>query len=199
MTHSRTTMILAPMLALAACGDPKVASNANFKHALADHYANHCIFIAPSVATATYPVSIDTGSDTTRFDALVSAGLLTASDSSAEHPGTLGIGTVHTDTRTYSLTEAGKTAYHAGGAASGFCAGHYDVTSIDGFTQPTASNGRTVSDVSFTLSPAMAGWVANPAVQQRYGQALAAIHGAKDHTTMVLMDHGWEVASDAPS
>ena len=182
------------VLAVAGCGNEKTASKANFTKALDRHLASHCLFITPSVGLTAYPASIDAGSDTSRFDALAAAGLLAASSSSAEHPGTLGIGTVRTETKTYSLTDAGRAVFQA--PTGGFCAGHYDVVSIDGFTAPTASDGRTVSEVNYTVRPEMAAWAANAAVQDRYGAQLAAVHETQDKAELVLLDSGWVVSGD---
>ncbi len=188
--------VVACVLAVAGCGDDKTASKANFTKALDRHLASHCLFITPSVGLTAYPASIDAGSDTSRFDALAAAGLLAAASSSAEHPGPLGIGTVRTETKTYALTDAGRAGFRTD--TGGFCAGHYEVVSVDGFTAPTASGGRTVSEVSYTVKPDMQGWTANPAVQDRYGAQLAAVHQTQDKAELVLLDSGWAVAGDAP-
>ena len=188
--------LMAGVLAVAGCGDEKTASKENFSKALDRHLASHCLFITPSVGLTAYPASIDAGTDTSRFDALAAAGLLAASSSSAEHPGPLGIGTVRTETKTYSLTDAGRSAFQAG--TGGFCVGHYEVVSVDGFTAPTASGGRTVSEVSYTVKPDLADWAANPAVQDRYGAQLAAVHQTGDKAELVLLDSGWAVSGDTP-
>ena len=194
----RTALQAALLLSLASCGSPKAANDANFKAALDKHFADHCLFISPSVGLTAYPATIDAATDTTRFDALVSAGLLTASAASTEHPGPLGIGTVRSTSKTYALTDTGRSAFHGdAGATGGFCAGHYDVASVDGFTAPTASSGVTVSQVSFTVDPQWQAWVSNPAVQDRYGAQLSKVQRTQDHATLVQMDSGWVVQGDA--
>ncbi len=193
-TACRVTGTVIALVALASCGNSKSANDANFKAALDKHFADHCLFITPSVGLTAYPATIDSATDTSRFDALVSAGLLTASQASSEHPGPLGIGTARTITKTYSLTDTGRTDFHAGdGGSGGFCAGHYDVASVDGFTAPTASGGQTVSQVTFTVDPHWQPWVSNGAVQDRYGAQLATVHRTQDHATLVLMGDGWVV------
>ena len=199
MKMPRLSRSLAALVALASCGNPRAANDANFKTALDSHFAAHCVYVSPSVGLTAYPASIDSGTDTSRFDALVSAGLLSAATSTAEHPGLLGIGTTRTETRTYALTDAGRAAYRTDtSAGGGFCAGHYTVVSVDGFTAPTASNGRTVAQVTFTVDPHLDGWVSTPAVQDRYGAELTAIRRTADHATLVLADKGWTVLGDAP-
>ena len=194
---SRTALQASLLLALASCGSPKAANDANFKTALDKHFADHCLFITPSVGLTAYPATIDAATDTTRFDALVSAGLLTASAASTEHPGPLGIGTTRSESKTYALTDAGRTAFKGkAGANGGFCAGHYDVASVDSFTAPTASGGTTVSQVTFTVDPHWQGWVSNPAVQDRYGAQLSKVQQTQDHATLVQMDNGWAVQDD---
>ena len=187
------------LASLASCGDPHAASDATFKAALAKHFAAHCIFVTPSVGLSAYPATIDAATDTSRFDALVSAGLLTSAAASAERPGPLGLGTVRTTTKTYALTAAGQSAFHADPATGGFCAGRYDVASVDGFTAPTPSDGRTVSQVTYTVEPHLDAWTSNPAVQDRYGARLASVRRTQDHATMVLLGDGWVPSDDAPS
>ncbi len=189
-------MTVAVLLAAAGCSDPKDANKTNFKAALDRHYAAHCVYVTPSVGLSTYPVSIDAATDSSRFDALAAAGLLAASSSAAEHPGPLGIGTIRTETRTFTLTDAGKSEFQP--ATSGFCAAHYTVSSVDGFSAPTPKDGRTVSEVDVTLAPNLEGWTSNPAVQQRYGAQLSAVQGTHDKVELVLLDRGWSVPGDAP-
>ena len=197
-TLRRAALPASLLLALAACGSPTAASKANFEAALDKHYADHCLFISPSVGLTAYPATIDAATDTSRFDALVSAGLLTASAASTEHAGVLGIGTTRSESKTYALTDAGRAAFHGdAGAAGGFCAGHYAVASVDGFSAPTASGGVTVSQVTFTVDPHWQAWVANPAVQDRYGGQLSQVQRTQDHATLERMSDGWVVQGDA--
>lgn len=186
------------MLALAACGDKKAASAENFKAALTDHFQHHCIFITPSVGLAAFPVTVTGDDDTARYDALVDAGLLSASGTASEHPGLLGIGTVRTQSKVYALTDKGKSLFQNGDAADrGFCAGHYQVDSVGQFTQPAPQDGTTVSTVNFTVTPQLEDWVSNPSVQSRYGAQLAQLHRTDDHAKLVLTNDGWKVAPDA--
>ena len=191
---TRYGLLAACMLAVAGCDGPKTASKSNFTTALDKHFVDHCLYVTPSVGLTAYPASIDVSTDASRFDALASAGLLAASSSSAEHPGPLGLGTVRTQTRTYTLTDAGRSVFQP--RTGGFCAGHYEVASIDSFTAPTPKDGKTVSDVAFTVTPRMADWASNPAVQDRYGTQLSAVHGTQDHAELVLLDSGWAVSGD---
>lgn len=185
-------------LALAACGDNKTASKDNFKTALDKHFQNHCIFITPSVGVTAFPVTVEDNSDKARYNALVSAGLLTESSKTIEHPGPLNIGTVKTEQDTYDLTSSGKSTFQHGQGASdtGFCAGHYTVGEVTSFTPPASQNGQTVSEAQYTLQPTMASWVSTTAVQDRYGSELAQAKATSDHSTMVLGNDGWKVAGD---
>ena len=202
MTHSRwlaAAAVATPFL-LAGCGSPRDASKANFKTALDGHFAHHCVYVSPAVGLTAYPATVDDGTDTSRFDALVSAGLLTAAQATDEHSGPLGIGTVRTTRKTYDLTALGKSEYRTDTAAGGgFCAAHYDVVSVDSFTAPTANNGVTVSQVNFTVAPHLEPWTANPAIQDRYGAQLANVKQTADHATLVLTDKGWVVQGDDPA
>ena len=199
MKMPRLSRSLAALVALASCGNPRAANDANFKTALDSHFAAHCVYVSPSVGLTAYPATVDDGTDTSRFDALVSAGLLTAAQATDEHSGPLGIGTVRTTRKTYDLTALGKSEYRTDTAAGGgFCAAHYDVVSVDSFTAPTANNGVTVSQANFTVAPHLEPWTANPAIQDRYGAELTAIRRTADHATLVLADKGWTVLGDAP-
>lgn len=186
---------LALLAALSGCGDTRSASKSNFKDALATHFHDQCIFVTPSVGLNAFPVTVSQDSETDRYDALVSAGLLTARAEASEHPGLLGIGTVRDQSKTYDLTALGKSLFQNGAANDrGFCAGHYQVDDVRGFTTPVSSaDGRTTSDVTFDVTPNLADWVRNADVQARYGDQLAAVKATVDRTTLVQTDKGWVV------
>ena len=184
--------VLAPLVALAACGDPHAASKDNFRRALVAHFHDHCIFVTPSVGLAAFPVTVSEESETTRFDALASAGLLTSRAQASEHPGPLGIGTVRDVSKTFDLTDRGRALFQNGAPDErGFCAGHYRVDDVASFTAPHDENGAVTSDVTFTVTPVMEPWVANADVQARYGDQLAEIKPTTDRTTLVRTDKGW--------
>ncbi len=191
---------LALLAALFGCGDPKAANKDNFKQALAAHFRDHCIFITPSVGLNAFPVSVSEQSETGRYDALVSAGLLTAKEQAVEHPGLLGIGTVRDQSKTYDLTAQGKSLFQNGAPSDrGFCAGHYQVDDVQGFTTPATTGGSTTSSVTFDVTPGLADWVKNADVQARYGDQLAVVKATTDHATLVQTDKGWVVPDTAPS
>ena len=191
---------LALLATLAGCGDPKAASKSNFKDALTTHFHDHCIFVTPSVGLNAFPVTVSQDSETGRYDALVSAGLLTAKAQASEHPGLLGIGTVREQSKTYDLTDTGKSLFQNGAPSDrGFCAGHYTVTDVESFTPPATIDGQTRSTVTFDVTPDLADWVKNADVQGRYGDQLAAVKPTTDHATMVQTDKGWAVPDTAPS
>ena len=185
---------VALLAALAGCGDPKAANKDNFRQALAAHFRDHCIFVTPSVGLNAFPVSVSEASETDRYDALVSAGLLTVKEQAVEHPGPLGIGTVRDQSKTYDLTVQGKTLFQDGAANErGFCAGHYQVDDVQGFTPPVSTGGGMSSSVTFDVTPNLADWVKNPEVQARYGDQLAAVKPTTDHAVLVQTDKGWVV------
>ncbi len=189
------------LAALAGCGDPKAASKSNFKSVLADHFAHHCIFVTPSVGLNAFPVTVADESEIGRYDALVSAGLLTSHAQASEHPGVLGIGTVREQSHTYDLTDKGRSLFQNGAAENdrGFCAGHYQVDDVRDFTPPADVNGRTSSDVTFDVTPELSDWVKASEVQARYGDELAHVTPTADRLTLVRDDHGWTVNDAATS
>lgn len=145
-------------------------------------------------------MTVSQDSETGRYDALVSAGLLTAKAQASEHPGLLGIGTVREQSKTYDLTDTGKSLFQNGAPSDrGFCAGHYTVTDVESFTPPATIDGQTRSTVTFDVTPDLADWVKNADVQGRYGDQLAAVKPTTDHATMVQTDKGWAVPDTAPS
>ncbi len=191
---------IALLAALAGCGDPKAANKDNFKQALAAHFHDHCIFVTPSVGLNAFPVTVSQDSETGRYDALVSAGLLTSKAQASEHPGLLGIGTVREQSKTYDLTAQGHALFQDGAPSDrGFCAGHYQVDDVQSFTPPATTDGRTASTVTFDVTPNLADWVKNADVQARYGDQLAAVKPTTDHATLVQTDKGWAVPDTTPS
>lgn len=196
-TPARVALAACLVASLAGCGDRKAANKDNFKQALAAHFRDHCIFVTPSVGLNAFPVSVSDDAETARFDALVHAGLLVSKAAANEHSGPLGIGTVREQQKTYTLTDKGRGLFQDGAPGErGFCAGHYKVTEIEGFTQPADEAGRQVSNVTFDVTPDMESWVEDKAVQARYGNELAQVKPTTDHAKLVLTDKGWVPASD---
>ena len=197
--HTRLILAASLLASLAGCGDPKAANKTNFKSVLADHFAHHCIFVTPSVGLNAFPVTVSDASETGRYDALVSAGLLTSRSQATEHPGVLGIGTVREQSETYDLTPTGRSLFQNGAGENdrGFCAGHYLVDDVRDFTPPATSGGQTMSDVTFDVTPQLADWVKNADVQARYGDELAAVKPTADRATLVQTDKGWTFPTPA--
>lgn len=203
-------------LLLAACGSQKEASNANFEKALNAHFAKNCIPVDPYVAQAdnhTYPVTVRlveangfynaptaaraNANTTKKFDVLVQAGVLAASNGPREpmYPGASDT----IPTRIYALTDLGKKSL-ASPESTSLCIGHFKVDSIDKFTEPVQVNGRTASLVSFTASPIdVPEWAKTPDLLATYGLSNLLDGHAKASREAVLKGDGWVDAADVGS
>jgi hypothetical protein len=202
------------VVALAACGSAKDASNGNFEKALNAHFARECIPVQPFVMAENrqYPlvVALQPKSDiaslqanvdkanataTRPLDVLVHAGLLSESDGTVKKRGWLG-GEYTAPTKTYSLTEAGKKALVSPDELT-MCAGHYKVDEVARFSEPSNALGHTISEVSFTFSPIdVPAWAKDDGVQKAYGLNARLAEHSKGTRTLVLASDGWIDSAD---
>ena len=150
------------LILIAGCGDsPKAATKNNFSKALDNYFEKKPSMIIPFRRAGVFPVTIDYKPDfpeTQRFEALAKIGFIKSTE------GTRKTTTFSSDkeevipTRTYNLTEEGKTFYikkkdFVYGTRGGFAVLSYKVKSIDNFSEPSQMLGYTVSEVQFTRLP----------------------------------------------
>ena len=167
---------------LAACSSAPPAGRASFSAAIEAALGKRCITVSPFLgAGGRYPANVCglTFADTHQLDALAKAGLLTRKTGCA-----------------YSLTAAGRTALAApvGGA---FCAGHYKLDKLLGWTKPHPNfmyGGKKTSEVTFTYSPAdMAPWARTAAVSAAFATLEELAPQRKARATLVQEHDGWSV------
>jgi hypothetical protein len=170
------------LASLAACTAAPPASTANFSDALAAALGRHCITVNPFLgAVGRYPANVcGLGfADMHQLDALAKAGLLTRKTGCV-----------------YSLTAAGKRALQApvGGA---FCAGHYKLDKLLGWTKPRPNimyGGKMTSEVTFTYSPTdMAAWARTASVNAAFATLEELAPQRKTRASLVLEHERWSV------
>jgi hypothetical protein len=174
--------------------DPSRADKSTFARVIDAQLARHCFFIQLFHSTK-FPVSIATEDPHLhQYDALVHAGLLTATDGEVR---SLLITLPPVPGRTYSLTDQGRqtlldTSYPA------FCAGHYAVDEVLEFTIPGPAHGVTVTEVSYSFSPHdVSIWATNPEVQAAFpGLANKLAPKQTAQIDLVLTNHGWVTADE---
>jgi len=200
---------------LVACSSSKDASNGNFEKALDAHFARDCITIQAFVISAdghSYPMTVQlqeknafttqaqldqNNANTTRpLDVLAKAGVLSVSDGTKKVKPMFGGADVTVPTKAYTLTDAGKKAI-VGPDSTAMCVGHYKVDEVVRFTQPNNAMGKTISEVSFTVSPVdVPDWAKSPDVQTVYGLQNKLADHTKATRTVVLASDGWIDAND---
>ncbi|MBN3761222.1 hypothetical protein [Burkholderia sp. Ac-20365] len=207
--------LVAPLM-LAACGSSKDASNGNFEKALDAHFAKNCIVAEPFVAMADghrYPLTVrmqakaafisqeqvdkNNANITRPLDALVKAGVLSATEGTAKEKPMFGGAEYTVPTKVYALTDAGKKA-SANPESTALCVGHLKVDEIIRFTQPGDFMGQKVSQVSFTASPVdVPDWAKTADFQSVYTGVAKTLSGqTKDMRPLVLASDGWIDAVD---
>ena len=164
-TRSLTIVAVMVSVALAGCGDPKAASNSNFKKAINDilKVDNPLCYI---VSTGQFPVEIrkdgkySYGASLPVMNALEKAGVVTGKETKVKnvYEGMGNGGNDFVPGREFTVTQVGSLAYHAqlppntlwpqGG--SGFCLGTAEVSDITDSTPPTTGLGGTTTDVKYT-------------------------------------------------
>jgi hypothetical protein len=197
--------VLAAVL-LSACNSPKDANDSNFEKAVNAHFARRCITMTPSGFSdlkrqnETYPVIVVPDprlGDTSLYEILVKAGILSAKDGTTKVKQMFG-GEKEFPAKFYDLTDTGKKALvDQNGKNLDLCIGHYKVDKIIRFTEPSSAFGPTVSEVSYTYSPTgVPDWIKSPEVQQSYGLSKALADGQNGRIGLVLASDGWIVSGD---
>jgi len=138
----------------ASCDSPKDANKANFTKALNEHFSKECQMVSVGLEETPFPRKIQMNgfSDTTHYDTLVDAGLLTSKPDTAMAKDLFGNNPRLVPAKTYDLTAEDKTQLQSQkgvfGGISGFCAVRYKVASINNFTPPQNAMGQTISQVA---------------------------------------------------
>ena len=153
-----------------------------------------CVWTAP----VKFPAQADTSNDeqTKGFDALTDAGLLKRA--SAEKKRFL-VGSKQVND--YDLSDKGRSTWTADQTQPGygnFCFGHFEVTSIDGYTPPDAN--ATQYSVSFHESVQhLPDWSNSAEMKTAFPKIASDSSGQQTATaTLVKSSNGWQVTGMNP-
>ncbi|MBW1650382.1 MAG: hypothetical protein JRJ44_06860 [Deltaproteobacteria bacterium] len=104
-------------------------------------------------------------------------------------------------TITYSLTDKGKQSFKqvtqrrlfGKWTAEGFYAATYKVDEIINFSEPSQSNGYTISNVNFSVTPhKVADWTKNQAIIDAFPDLPKKLEeNQRRSATLILMNNGW--------
>ncbi len=195
-TQAVFAVVTAAALATAGCSNKKAATKDNFKKAIGNYYNQHaeCVWSSP----VKFPVEADPnkGDQTSGYDALTDAGLLTRS-SAQKRVFIFGSKQVND----YDLSSKGRSVWSPDQSQPGygnFCFGHRDVTSIDDSTTSADNNGAQVANVSYRYTiGGIADWAKSTEMMTAFPTIQADLAGTKvDKATLINTDNGWQVSHD---
>ncbi|WP_312266481.1 hypothetical protein [Neisseria sp.] len=201
----KNLLLIAPVLMLAACGDKNEASESNFKKSISKiaEQQNVCLPLilelqnpdgspAQKVAVGETQIQIadrDKTDNKINKEALAKMEALVDADMYQQN----GKETTKTEdatirTTSYLLTEKGAQQVQITTEGPLFCLGHEKVEKINWFTEPTPSNGVTVSKVSYQAE----------FVPEKWAKKLLKTEGWQDlkeprekFTTLIQTNTGW--------
>ena len=203
----RAAALLAAILAVSACSDPKAASESNFKAAIQDYFASAqqaCLGFPGGFPKDVMEGSYNFDDQTRLFDELVAVGFLRSEpvqEQVPKNPFSFTFPGRKPEMKTisgkrYSITEEGMAA---GGTSPGarFCYGSYEVRAVTNFTAPTAALGQTISRVSYTFAASdIADWASNSELLRgKFPRLVRDLKSLKepinDQSVLVLTENGW--------
>jgi hypothetical protein len=190
-----STLLFAAVLTIAGCHGKKEPEISDFKKVINDHYSTNpeCVWTAPTKLPAQADASDDR--QTKAFDALTDAGLLTRKP---EEKSRFLIGSKQVND--YDLSDKGRAAWTANQSQPGygnFCFGHREVTSIDGVTTATNSNGTNIATVTYHYDViGVPEWAKLPETKNAFPNIQTALAGPRQATsTLVQTSNGWQLAT----
>ena len=206
----RPASLLAAILAVSACSNPRAASEANFKAAIQDYFTSAkqaCLDFPRGFPEDVMEGSYNSDDQARLFDELVVAGFLRSepvqkqvrkNPFSFTFPGSKPE-MITISGKRYSITEEGVAAGDPSSDAIGasFCYGSYEVRDVTNFTEPTAALGQTISTVSYTFAAAdIADWARNSELLR--GEFPRLVRDLKslgepinDQAVLILTRNGW--------
>ncbi len=188
------SVLCAGLLFSAGCSSKKDATNANFKTAIGNYYNAHpeCVWDSP----VKFPVEADPnkGDQTSGYDALTDAGLLTRT-SAQKKVFIFGSKQVND----YDLSDKGRSTWTPDSTQPGygnFCYGHREVTSVDNAVTNGDKNGQSIANVDYHYTVSgVAGWANSTEMKTAFPTIQAEQSGSKvDKATLVLTNDGWQVS-----
>ena len=213
MRFPAAIIAILPAIFLASCNDdPKAATETNFKKAINDHYAHHCIVAgedSTGLWNTSFPITIDLRTvdpkaaeffrkeaeksnslSVGKWDVLVEAGLLKVEDKTKTST-TFGETSI-TPQKVYSLTPKGQSAFYR---STAFCAGHRQVDSIDHFSEPSdvPFGGGKFSEVVFKTSARdIPDWAKSSAIQEAWPSLKHELQpNQQEHMALIQTNKGW--------
>ncbi len=187
-------LLCGSLILFSGCTSKKAASKENFKTAIGNYYNAHpeCVWSSP----VKFPVTADpkSGDQTTGYDALTDAGLLTRN---AQQKKQFIFGSKQVNV--YDLSSKGRSDWTPDQTQPGsgnFCFGHRDVSSIDNFTTSNDNNGAQVANVDYhyTIS-GVADWAKSTEMQTAFPTIQADMSGGKvGQATLINTNSGWQVS-----
>lgn len=191
-----STMFCGLLLVLPGCSNKKAPSKDHFKTAIGNYYNAHpeCVWSSP----VKFPVEADPnkGDQTTGYDALTDAGLLTRT-SAQKKVFIFGSKQVND----YDLSSKGRSVWTPDNSQPGygnFCFGHRDVQSVVNFTTSSDNNHAELANVDYRYTLAgVADWAKTNEMQTAFPTVAADLAGPKvDKATLINTDDGWQVSHD---
>ena len=206
----RAASLLATILAVSACSNPRTASEANFKAAIQGYFASAkqaCLDFPMDFPQDRMEGYYDFEDRSRLFDELVAVGFL-RSEPVQKHvrknlfsftfPGRKPEMKTISGKR-YSITEAGMVAGgpSPGAIGASFCYGSYEVRDVTNFTEPAVALGKTISTVSYTFAAEdIADWARNSELLR--GEFPRLVRDLKsleepinDEAVLILTRNGW--------
>ena len=188
-----STLSLCGMLLTTGCSRTK-ASKENFKAAIGNYYNAHpeCIWSSP----VKFPQEVDAGKDsqTTGYDALYDAGLLTRVTQQKKE-----FIFATKQVTVYDLSSKGRSVFTPDQSQPGyanFCFGHRDVATINNFTTSADNNSDQIANVDYTYSiDGAPDWARSGEVQTAFPIIQADLSGNKvAQATLINTRDGWQVS-----
>ena len=200
---------MAALLAFPSGCDSKKPTVGNFEAALQKYFDTHPACELFFMSGFPMEVTLDQngkasgyGSDTGLEDALVKAGLLTASESTKHTAGNMFMSARTERIRTYSIASGHDDAWVAdenGRKGDRLCYAKIKVTGVENFTEPGDVLGHHVSEVDYTYKLThVPSWAQEKAVHDHLA-GLKNAHDANKQKAKALLElthNGWQPAED---
>lgn len=183
-------------LLVTGCSSKKSASKANFKSAIGNYYNAHPVCIWSSSVKFPEEVAKSNDNQTSGYDALFDAGLLTRTTQQKKE---FIFGSKQVTV--YDLSSKGRSLYTPDSTQPGygnFCFGHRDVTAINNFTTSTNSNGDQVANVDYHYTiDGIPDWAKSTEMQTAFPTIQADMSNSNvAQATLINTRNGWQVSHD---
>lgn len=210
LTKTIAISVAATCIALAACGDPKAASEKSFEAAIQkfmDRQAPEC-FIRQAKFPVKHTAYGDEDTLLRNMSALKAVGLVEIKELAVKEFPNLALGpgkTTKQRTLEVLLTDEGKKAYieqrddgTLGSAmgSGGFCFGKQKIVKVEQFTEPSDAMGMKVSQVNYTYRyDGIPAWAKHEALVKPFPQLAKAIASSNEpmrgRAAVILTNQGW--------